>query len=160
MYQSLNEGEVVDKRIAKVGVGAYLTASATTAVTTSYTTLLGTFDNVEISGFEIDVPTSKLKYLPSDGVTRTFNLIYSGVVKCPSNNDVVTVGIEHTNGSAAIVAGTETAITCRIGGSSYPFAKVFPMTLESGDLIEIQVKGDASFTLTMDEFSTTLTKMY
>jgi len=151
----------VNNRVAKIGVGAYLSASDTTDVTTSYIKLEGTFVNVEFEGFEIDGATSKLKYNPADGIDRTFKLAYSGEGHCPTKNDEFTVGIEVTNdGTPAIVTGTESVVKCRTAGSPYGFSRVFPLSLEVGDLIQIQVKGDASFTLTMDEFTTTLTKFY
>lgn len=153
--------EAIDNRTAKVGVGAYLTSATTTPVTTTYTKLLGIFNNVELEGFEFDATSGKLKYNPDDGTDRTFLLTYSGNVECPSPNDEVTVGIEVTTDSvASIVLGTETSITCRSSNSPYAFDKTFPLSLTVGDLIEIQVKGDSSFTLQVDEFSTTLTKFY
>ena len=153
--------QAINDRVAKVGVGAYLTSPATTAVTTAYTRLLGTFTNVELEGFELDGTSGKLMYNPDDGLNRTFLLLYSGNVQGASSNDIVIVGIEITRDSvSAITSGTEVATICRVASSPYPFAKVFPLSLEVGDLIELQVKGDSSFTLTMDEFATTLTKFY
>lgn len=159
---SLNFPEqALNNRVAKVGVGAYLTAQANTTVTTAYTRLLGTFSNVELEGFEIDDTTSKLMYNPEDGLARTFKLNYSGELSCTGINDVAIVGIELTrDGSSSIVTGTECSTTCRTADSPFPFSKVFPIELEVGDLIEIQVKGDDSFTVTMYEFATTLTKFY
>lgn len=153
--------EAVNNRVAKVGVGAYLTASADTACTTAYTRMLGTFENEEISGFEIDATTSKLKYNPEDGVARTFMLIYAGEGSCPTNNDHYTVGVELTrDDSSAIVTGTENQVTCRSAGSPYPCMKVFLLPLQVDDLIEIQLKADGTKTVTMDEFSAVLVKVY
>jgi len=153
--------EAIQNRSQKVGVGAFLTASDTTAVTTAYTRLEGTFSNVELEWFELDVPSGKLKYNPTDGLARTMLLNYSGYLSCPNFNDIATIGIEVTRDEvAAIVTGTETAIICLQSNSPYSFGRVYPLPLESGDLIEIQIKGDASFTVTMNEFSTTLIKFY
>ena len=150
----------VNNRVAKSGVGAYLTAPADTAVTTSYTRLLGTFSNVEISDFEIDGTSGKLTYRPADGVSRTFLLLYSAQVEAPSVNDVITIGVEAGNGAPAIIAGSERSVVCRTAGSPYAIANVIPVTLDDEDTIEIQIKGDSSFTATVDEFSTALIKMF
>jgi len=151
----------IANKIAKVGIGAYLGTPTTTDVDGTYTRLLGTFTNVQSEGFELDVPSGKVKYNPVDGVNRTFNLNYSGDVSCPTNNDEVTIGIEVTRSAvAAIVTGTETTVKCRTNSTPYTFSKIFPLDLEVGDLIEIQIKGDATFTATMIEFATTLTKFY
>ena len=151
----------VNNRVAKVGVGSSLSAATNTPVTTTYTRLLGTFTNTELEGFELDEATDKLKYNPADGLDRTFDLIYTGQLNCPNLNDVATIGIELTrDASSSIVDGTETAVTCRTAGSDYSFARYFPLAIKVGDLIEIQIKGDASFTVTVDEFSTSLTKKY
>ena len=153
--------QAVNNRVAKVGLGAFLASSTNTPVTTAYTRLLGTFTNVESEGFELDVPSGKLKYNPDDGLDRTFTLVMSGQVNCPNVNDVATIGLEVTRDEvAAIVVGTEVATTCRTAGSPYSFSRVYPLSLEVGDLFEIQIKGDASFTVSVDEFSTTLTKFY
>lgn len=153
--------QAVENRVAKVGVGAILSAEDTTDVTTTYARLEGTFTNIELEGFELDVSTSKLKYNPSDGVARTFKLSYSGEMTCPSVNDIGSIAIELTRAAVSeIINGSESNVTCRTANSPYSFSRVLPVTLEVGDLIEIQVKGDASFTLTMKAFTTTLTKFY
>ena len=150
----------VNNRVAKIGVGAYLTASANTAVTTSYTRLLGTFNNEFLEGFIIDTGNGdKLTYQPDDGLTRTFLLIYSGEVSAPTNNDEITVGIEKGDGTPAIVSGTVRTVDCRVANSPYVIASVYPITLEDGDTIEIQIKGDRSFTATVSQFSAVITKM-
>ncbi len=161
-YQfSFEEWQGIANKIAKVGIGAFLATPTTTDVNGTYTRLLGTFTNVQIEGFEFDVPSGKLKYNPIDGVNRTLKLIYSGDVSCPSNNDEVTIGIELTRDSVeSIVTGTETTVKCRTNSTPYTFSKVFPLDVEVGDLIEIQIKGDATFTATMIEFATTMTKFY
>ncbi len=161
-YQFLYETWAdIAKKIATVGIGAFLTSSDTTAVTTSYVRLEGTFDNVEDEMFEINLSTERIKYNPVDGLTRTFTLTYTGDLSCPSNNDVATIGIEVTHDEVStIVNGTEAHVTCRVGGSAYPFAKAYPLTLEANDEFEIQIKGDSSFTVTMNEFATTMTKFY
>ena len=151
----------VNDRVAKVGIGAYLTASTPTPSTTAYTRLLGAFTNVETEGFEYNVAEGKMMYNPADGLSRTFNLLMSGQLNCPNVNDVATIGLELTrDGVAGIVTGTEISVTCRTASSPYSFSRVYPIALEVGDLFEIQIKGDASFTITVDEFSTTLTKFY
>jgi len=153
--------EAVNNRVAKVGAGAYLTTPTPTPVTTTPTRLLGTFTNVEAEGFEIDGATGKLKYNPTDGLARTFVLIYSGNVEGAGSNDIVGVTIEVVRDSvASIIPGSSTETICRLSASPYPFSRGVPYTYEVGDLIEIQVYGDSSFTLIMAEFTTNLFKFY
>ena len=148
----------IQNRIALVGVGAELTASATTPVTIAYTRLLGTFENEFIEGFFIDTENdNKLTYHPDDGVTRTFKLQWSGQVEAPTNNDKITIGIEYGNGTTEIVA--ERTILCRVADSPYNISALYVITLNDMDTIEIQIKGDSSFTATVDAFSTVLSKM-
>ena len=149
----------VNNRVAKAGVTAYLTASANTAVTTSYTKLLGTFSNEFIEFFEIDGTSGKLTYRPDDGVSRDFKVDYSCEVSAPSVNDVITFGVEAGNGSPVIVPGSEVSITCRTAGSPYPGGAIAHVRLDPEDTIEIQIKGDSSFTATVNQFSTSLIKM-
>lgn len=148
----------VNNRVAKVGVGARLSAAADTPVTTAYTRLLGTFTNVALEGFEIDGTSGKLTYRPDDGVSRTFLLIWSAQVEAPSVNDEITIGIEYGDGSPTVVA--ERTIICRTADSPYSAMALYPITLDDEDTIEIQIKGDSSFTATVDAFGTALIKMY
>ena len=159
MAKELNKSwTAVDNRTAKVGAGARLTASADTAVTTSYTRLLGTFENEFIEGFFIDTENdNKLTYHPSDGITRTFLLLWSAQVSAPGVGDIVTIGIEYGNGTTEVVA--ERSITCRTAGSPYGATAVYVIELADGDTVEIQIKGDSSFTATTTAFGTALTKM-
>lgn len=145
----------------KAGVGAYLTAPATTDVTTAYTTLLGTFNNVVSEMFIINLD-GKLEYSPSDGISRTFQLLYSATVQAPNVGDIITIGVEIGNGSPVIVAGTEVAIFCKTANVPYNGAMVLPIAalMEPGDTIEIQIKGDSSFTATVNAFNTSLMKFY
>lgn len=160
MSYGLNkEWAAVENRTEKVGVGAYLTASAVTAVTTDYTRLLGTFSNIVLEGFIIN-GDDKLEYAPADGISRTFLLKYSGEVQGEVVNDLITIGIETGNGTLGILAGSETTVTCRTASSPYVMAKNIPITLDDGDTVEIQIKGDASFDATVNEFSTSLIKYF
>ena len=158
MYTLNEPWQAIDDRNAMVGVGARLSAAADTAVTTSYTRLLGTFTNEALSGFEIDGTTGKLTYRPDDGLTRTFLLIWSAQVEAPTVNDEITIGVEYGNGTPVIVA--ERTIICRTADSPYSATALFPITLDDEDTIEIQIKGDSSFTATVDAFGTALIKMY
>ena len=153
--------QAVNNRVAKVGVGAYLSTATDTPVTTAYTRLLGPFVNVELEGFEIDGTSGKLMYNPDDSFVRTFVLQYAGNLNCPSLNDIATIGIQLTRATVeSMIPGSETPVTCRTAGSDYHFARTTPVTFEVGDLIEIQVKGDSSFTCNVANFVTTLTKFY
>lgn len=150
--------EAVNNRVAMVGVGAELTAPATTPVTTSYTRLLGTFENEFIEGFFIDTENdNKLTYHPDDGTTRTFQLYWSAQVEAPTNNDEITIGIEYGDGVTEVVA--ERTAFCRVADSPYGMSTVYIIELNDMDTIEIKIKGDSSFTATVDAFNTTLLKM-
>lgn len=161
MAYTLNKPwEAVENRTEKCGVSAYLTASANTAVTTSYTKLLGTFSNKVIEDFEIDGTSGKLTYRPADGITRIFKLDYACTVSAPNVGDIITIGVEAGDGAPVIIPGSETSITCRTAGDPYFGGAITSIELVPEDTIEIQIKGDASFTATVEEFSTSLVKMF
>ena len=153
----------INNRVAKVGVGAYLSTPQTTtiAVVDTYQRLEGIFTNNVLEGFFIDTENdNKLTYHPDDGAARTFAIIVPVSIKSDTVNTTCVVSLESGNGTTATIDGSEVTIRTDTADVYRNGTIVIPVAVEDGDTIEIQIKADKTADITPEKCNPLMIKMF
>lgn len=146
----------------KAGVYAYLSAQATTTVTTgdTFEYISGTFGNDPFEGFS-GTTVGGGDAIQYDGDTCVFEIDWHAAFSSQDNSRVVRIGIAKNGETLTTTSPSVMSIYCKTGGELFSLSGTLVLTLDAGDTIQLMVTSDTNLDeVTFDNFTTTIRRFF